>query len=241
MLLDLVVSFGLIISLVLLIAGVVGILRGRIDRRLITTPVRSLIPLGLGVFLLFSVLPPPLRAMGEIEGQFMLPLTGKEAYEQIVPEISQSVSPNADLLPEQQAAYPMWERQVITAHDAADKALSGVAQVMDGLQEGLIDRFTAWARLGVLSQDLKQADLMLHEVVPPAKLNLADQYTLEDALDLIHESLDQKRSGIQALQEFTQNLSPARLERANRQMELGHESLVEALEYIGRVKGRLGL
>lgn len=240
-LLDFAVSFGLITSLVLIIFGVVGILRGRIDRRWITTSSGSLLPLGLGLFLLFTVLPPPLRAMGEIEGQFMLPLTAKEAYEQIVPEVSQSVSPNEDLLPEQQAAFPMWERQVMTAHDAADKALNGVSQVMKALQEGLIDRFTAWTRLGVLSQDLKQADLMLHEVVPPAKLNLADQYTLEEALNLLHESLDQKRSGIQALQEFTQNLAPARLERANRQMELGHESLVEALEYIGRVKGKLGL
>lgn len=238
---DFIVSFGLVISLILLIAGLAGILRGRIDRRWITTPVRSLLPLGLGILLLLFVLPPPLRATGEIEGQFEVPLTAQEVYQRIVPDIAASTPPADDLLPEQQDTFPMWEDQVMKAHGAADKALGGVVQVMDALQQGHIDRFTAWARLGVLSQDLKQADLLLHEIVPPAKLNLADQYTLQDALDRLHESLDQKRAGIQDLQEFTQNLAPERLEKANRQMEAGHTLLAEALEYVGRVKGRLGL
>lgn len=239
--LDFVVSFGLITSLVLFIAGLVGILRGRIDRRWLTTPWRSLILFACGVLLLFTVLPPPLRAVGEAEGRFTLPPTAEEMYAQVVPQVANSMEPNADLLPEQQAAFPMWERQVMTAHRAADKALAGVGQVMEALEKGEIDRFTAWVRFGVLSQDLKQADLLLHEVVPPAKLNLADQYVLRDALNRLHASLDQKRAGIQALQEYTQDLSPAHLEKANRQMELGNELLIEALEYIGQVKGRLGL
>lgn len=238
---DFAVSFGLITSLILLIAGLVGILRGRIDRRWLTTPLRSFVPFALGVLLLFTVLPPPLRAVGEDRGRFILPPTAEEMYDEVVPRAAGAVEPNADLLPEQQAAYPLWERQVMTAHRAADKALAGVARVMEALEKGEIDRFTAWVRFGVLSQDLKQADLLLHEVVPPAKLNLADQYVLRDALDRLHESLDQKRAGIQALQEYTQDLSPAHLEKANRQMELGNASLIEALEYIGQVKGRLGL
>lgn len=238
---DFVVSFGLITSLVLFIAGLVGILRGRIDRRWLTTPWRAFVPFALGVLLLFTVLPPPLRAIGEDQDRFILPPTAQEVYDQVVPNIASTMEPNADLLPEQQAAFPMWERQVMTAHRAADKALHGVAQVMEALEKGEIDRFTAWVRFGVLSQDLKQADLLLHEVVPPAKLNLADQYMLRDALNHLHESLDQKRAGIQALQEYTQDLSPTHLEKANRQMELGNEALIEALEFVGQVKGRLGL
>lgn len=232
-------SIGFLLGVTLLVTGLVGVIRGRIDRRWFTAPWTGLIPLALGVALVFGIAAPPLSARDSVEVRFQPPLGAEEVYRIVEVQVRDEVPPAADILPEQRELFPLWEKQVLAAHAEADRTLSEAGRVMDALNDGLIDRFTAWSRLAVLNQDLKQADLLLHDLVPPSKLNLIDQRKLQDALDDLHISLDVKRAGIRALQEFTRNLQTTSLEKANALMQEGQQRMTDGLRKMAEVKARL--
>lgn len=232
-------SVGTLIGITLLITGIVGVIRGRIDRRWITTSYAALIPLIFGVALLFGSAAPPLAAKGSVAIPFQIPVPASDAYRLVEERAEQEVPPAEDILDDQRELFPLWERQVLKAHAEADRTLSEIGRVMDALNAGLIDRFTAWSRLSVLNQDLKQADLLLHDLVPPSKLNLVDQMRLQDALDDLHISLDLKRASVRKLQEFTRDLNVASLEKANELMDEGQALMIEGLLKMAEVKARL--
>lgn len=230
-----------ILGLALLILGLVGVVRGRVDGRWVRTRSTSIIPLLLGLAIMFFTSAPPLKAAGSVGRTIPPPTPAAQVLKDLGPIIRRGTSPAEDLQPEQQKAYPQWERQVLEAHAKADAVLDQISKVMASLDEGAIDRFTAWSRLGVLSEDLKQVKLALHDLTPPSVLNLADQKTLESGLNDLRESLKQKRSGINALQSFVRTTLTAEIARAEHEMDKGHDLMVAGLGKLARVKARLDL
>lgn len=234
-------SFLFVISLVLLIAGMVGVIRGRIDTRICRTRSTSLIPLVVGAVLMFATSAPPLMAAGSVGGTVSPPTPAAKVMDNLEPVIRRGTEPADDLQPEQTKAFPQWERQVMAAHKKADEVLSQVSDVMAALDDGKIDRFTAWTRLGILSEDLRQSKLLLHDLTPPMVLNLADQRSLESGLNDLRESLSLKRDGIQALRAFVSTADAKEIERARSEMDKGHDSMVTGLSKLARVKARLAV
>lgn len=236
------VQVGLIVlSLLLLGFGIVGMVRGKITRNwprhALVSP--SLVLLGLG--LLFVNSAPPLRAQGIVGGEFDPPPAARATLAELETIVRPEVRRAEDLLPEQQHVYEQWERQLLEAHDRAEGLFLSARAVMTSLNEGSIDRFTAWSRLGVLAQDLRQVDLRLHDLTPPSKLNLRDQQTLHMALDEIHHSLGRKAEGLRALRAFTERPDSDILQAARDEMNRGHEAMVNGLTKIAQVKARLDL
>lgn len=227
------------LSLLLFVAGVVGVVRGRIDTRWFTTRTMSAVPLLLGVFFMFLTSAPPLSASGSVAGRFQVPPGASAVLADLEPWVRQGTPRAEDLQPEQQEAYPQWERQLIAAHNQADATMRRVEEVLAALDEGKIDRFTAWVHLGVLSQDLNQANLTIHDLTPPSLLDLADRKTLEEGLTNLKEGLDQKRRGIQQLREFLRTVDAAKIEHAQAEIEKGHDKMVAGLTKVARVKARL--
>lgn len=228
-----------VLSLVLVVSGLVGVVRGRIDTRLITSRQASLIPLLLGTALMFVTSAPPLNAAGSVSGAIQAPPDAKTVLSNLEPIVRAGTPVAGDIMPVQPQAYPPWERQLLEAHKAADQVLSEVPQVMDALDQGAIDRFTAWVRLGVLSEGVRQANLTLHDLTPPSLLDLADRHTLEKGLADLKKSLDLKRQGIAELQGFTRSQDAARLEGARAEFARGHDTMVDGLTKVARVKARL--
>lgn len=228
-----------VLSFTLLILGLVGVVRGRVDQRWIRSRTASLIPLAFGFVFLFSATAPPLNAAGSVGKSIPPPATAASILDTIEPIIRRGTAPIPDLQPEQQKAFPQWERQVLESHKKADEILKQVSSILTALDDGLIDRFTAWTHLSILAEDLKQAKLSLHHLTPPTVLNLADQKTLESALNDLRQSLRGKRNGIRALQEFVRSSKRADLDRAQYEMEKGHDTMVSGLGKVARVKARL--
>ena len=114
-------------------------------------------------------------------------------------------------------------------------------EVLDALNRGDIDRFTAWVRLGVLAEDVRQANLTIHDLTPPSLLDLRDRHTLEEALADLKTSLEQKRRGIQKLQAFVRGTAARDLTAARLELDRGHDGMVAGLTKMLRVKARLGV
>lgn len=229
------------LGLVLLFTGLVGLVRGKVHSRLFATRVASLVPFILGAAVVFLTSAPPLFAPGSVEQPLVLPPTAASMLDHITANVAPTVRRAEDAEPEQQQAYPRWERQVMAAHERADKVLGQVGEVMAALDDGLLDRFTAWTRLSVLAIDLTQAKLSLHELQPPTVLDLSDRKVLEHGLNDLLDSLIHKRLAIAKLREFTQTTDTLALLDAQREMDHGHDLMVEGLSKLAQVRSRLAM
>lgn len=231
----------LLFSLILILGGLVGVVRGRIDRKWITSRGRSLIPLALGLLVLFLTTAPPLGAAGSVQGNIQMPPPAETALSYLEPIVHAGTPPAEHVFPDQRRTYPHWERQLLAAHRSADATLAKVPQVLEAMNRGDIDRFTAWTRLGILAEDVRQANLTIHDLTPPSLLDLRDRHTLEEALAALKTSLDHKRRGILELQAFTRSTDPRHLTEARLAMDRGHDSMVAGLTKMLQVKARLGI
>lgn len=230
-----------LLSLILIGSGLVGVVRGRIDRRWLTTRGTSLFPLALGLTLLFLTTAPPLGATGSMPSDIDVPPTAEEVLSYLEPVVHAGTEPGDHVFPDQKRSFPHWERQLLRGHRAADDALAKVPNVLAAVDRGEIDRFTAWARLGVLAEDVRQANLTIHDLTPPSLLDLRDRHTLEEALAELKTSLDQKRKGIQYLQSFLRSTDAQHLTEARLALDRGHDSMVAGLTKVLQVKARLGV
>lgn len=230
-----------LLSFLLIAAGLVGVVRGRIDRRWFTSRATALLPLALGLLLLFLTSAPPLGAAGRVPSPIKAPLPADAVLSYLEPIVRAGTERGDHVFPDQRRSFPHWERQVLEAHRQADGALAQVPKVLDALNRGDIDRFTAWVRLGVLAEDVRQANLTIHDLTPPSLLDLRDRHTLEQALADLKTSLEQKRRGIQKLQAFVRGTDARDLTAARLELDRGHDGMVAGLTKMLRVKARLGV
>jgi len=231
----------LAVGLTALALGLVGLVSGRIDRRVLTNRRRLTVLAAVGLLLVFAGSAPPTRGAAS---QTALPddtrsVPIRTLLEQL--ETRAVLRSDTDVLPEQQAAYEAWERQVVAGYEKAEQSLAAVPNVMNALHENQLDRFTAWVHLARLKQDTNQVRLAVDAVVPPAVLDLAMKRRLQDALDGLNESLQHRRRYIAHLQHHVRTLAPEELERAADELELGWTALFGAAMEMTWVKGRLGL
>lgn len=234
-------SILLFIGLVLTVSGLVGIVRGRIDTRWFTSRATSLIPLVVGITLLFVTSAPPLHATGAVAEEIDLPPAARSVLESLEPVVKAGTAPATEVFPDQRRSYPHWERQMLKAYAAADKSLRQVPHVVSELNAGRIDRFTAWVRLGILAVDIRQANLTLHDLTPPSLLDLGDRHRLEEGLAELKRSLDLKTNAIRELQHFARSQKAEHLTRAQLDLERGHERMTAGLTKVLQVKARLGV
>jgi len=226
-------------GLLLAIAGAVGLVRGHVDTRWITSRTRSAVPLAAGVVLMFTAAAPPLHAAGSVAGRVRTPADAATVISVLEPVVRQGTPAAHDVFPEQRQAFPQWERQLLRAHARADAAMQHASDVLAALDTGAIDRFTAWVRLGALAQDVNQANLTLHDLTPPNVLDLAERKTLEDGLKDLKRGLDHKRQGLRYLREFVRTVETPLLDRAQTEIDRGHDAMVAGLTKVLRVKAAL--
>jgi hypothetical protein len=231
-----------ILGLILAASGVIGVIRGRIDKKYFTKSQLCIIPLVIGVGLMFIGAAPPFSGRGLLEETPPPPPSFEETLTTIYEIIKRGTPISIDLLPEQQELFGHWEKQLTAAYNHADRTLKQVSKIMESLNQGRIDRFTAWSRLGVLSVDLNQSNLQLHDLIPPSKLDLIDQKRLQSGLDYLNRSLAVKRKAIINLKSFISNPSQSiYLTEYAKNLESAHQLMVQGITEISIVKSRLDL
>lgn len=222
--------------------GLIGLAPGRLDRRVLTNRRRLGALAALGLFLVFTGSAPPTRAAAPKtaagDASLEVPSVGTLLV-QFAARGAAAVDPEA--VPQQQAAYEQWERQVVSGYEKAEAALAAVPRILETLGAGQLDRFTAWMHLARAKQDANQARLAVDAVMPPAVLDLAMKERLQRALDGLNESLQRRRRAVAHLQHHVRTLAPEELTRAAEETELARAALVNAVMEMTWVKGRLGL
>ena len=154
----------LAVGLTALALGLVGLVSGRIDRRVLTNRRRLTVLAAVGLLLVFAGSAPPTRGAAS---QTALPDdTRSVPIRTLLEQLGTRavLRSDTDVLPEQQAAYEAWERQVVAGYEKAEQSLAAVPNVMNALHENQLDRFTAWVHLARLKQDTNQVRLAVDAV-----------------------------------------------------------------------------
>ncbi|HEY8497177.1 MAG TPA: hypothetical protein VIK98_09140 [Limnochordales bacterium] len=222
--------------------GFIGLASGRLDRRVIRTRARAGCLAALGLSLLFLGAAPPTRAApGAADLPDTRPPVPVRAALRAAEQDSPAPSHAQAVFPEQAKTLRQWEDALLTRYEEAERALHAVPAVLEGLSAGTLDRFTAWVHLARYSQDIKQAHLALHDLTPPASLNIEHQRGLQEALDNFHYSLANKRAAIVHLQQYARTLRPDALTAAKKRLDDGEAQRARGLLALVQVKAQLGL
>jgi len=227
------------LSVVFFVAGLVGVVRGGVGRRWVKTRTASFVLTIVGLIVLFVTSAPPLYAVDSVKERFVPPTPAQNVLDTVQSLVPNDTAQAVNIEPEQRQAFPQWERQLLEAYAKADRTLQQAEYVLHALNDGSLDRFTAWVRLGMLAEDIKQAKLVLHDLVPPSVLNLTDQKTLAVALDELKNSLLEKRNGLRAFQRFVRTVDNTDLRHAEYAFRLGEEGTVSGLTKVAGIKMKL--
>ena len=95
-----------LLSFLLIAAGLVGIVRGRIDRRWFTSRATALLPLALGLLLLFLTSAPPLGAAGRVPSPIKAPLPADAVLSYLEPIVRAGTEPRRPCFPRSKALFP---------------------------------------------------------------------------------------------------------------------------------------
>ncbi|HEY8418006.1 MAG TPA: hypothetical protein VIK93_08235, partial [Limnochordales bacterium] len=230
------------LGLAALAVGLVGLAAGRLDRMVLSTRPRLALLAVAGLGLLFAGVAPPTpvpRAAAAVpDPRPVVPV--REALRQLEQAASPASGTRA-VFPEQRRAFAQWEKALLGAFEQAERALDAVPPVLEGLNSGRLDRFTAWVHLGRYSQDIKQAHLALHHLRPPSVLDLEHQRALEKALYQLHYSLANQREAVVRLQRHARTWRPEELQAARERLQVGQAQRQQGLTGLVQVKAQLGL
>lgn len=225
-----------------LFLGLVGLVSGRLDQRVVRTRMRAGCLALAGLGLLFLGAAPPTRA-GPSASRVLDTRSSPPVRAALLAAERHAVTTAAErpVFPEQVKDFRQWEDTLLAAYEEAERALDAVPAVLEGLAAGTLDRFTAWVHLARYSQDIKQAHLALHDLTPPAALDIQHQRALEEALDEFHYSLANKRAAVVHLQQYARTLQPASLSAAESRLAEGDAQRTRGLLALVQVKAQLGL
>lgn len=196
-----------------------------------------------GLTLIFLGTAPPVAAQPDSwpQGQspYFVPREAVAEYRNLVPQIA--LQPEQPVFPVQEKVFLQWEKQVLQAHQDADNVLNEVDRIMGAASEDGLDRFTSWVWLARYSQDLKQADLMLHDTTPPQDLDLEHRQRLISGVSHLHASLGLKREAIHSLQQFLGSLDRRVLDTFQQLKTSSEDKMSQGLLEIAQVRADLGI
>lgn len=222
----------LLIPLALLGTGLVGLVRGRADSRYIVSRWRSLAAALVGLALLFAVTAPPTAAVPGLGAAARFePPPALAADEARLVAAAWPSDKEEGVQPEQVRAFQDWERDLKKRFKAADKALEQAAAVFDAALSGKLDRFTAWVRLGVIGQDMKQAGLTVRHATPSRKLDMEHQRAIQErVIAPLERAIDARRKAIHSAQAFFASQRLIELESLEKALGRAGELQAEAVE-----------